>query len=77
MEADMNENIDGEQGGEPVTGFPVLEILCTECNGKGGSREVDRWFDCLECEGAGYVPTEAGEAIIALVRHNMKTLRKG
>jgi hypothetical protein len=51
--------------------LPTLENLCQRCEGRG-------WFDegdhvrrrCRWCEGAGYEPTEFGERVLALMRHN-------
>lgn len=48
---------------EPVeTGLPILETVCDNCDGAG----------CVGCDGRGYFPTEAGEAILNLIRHNAR-----
>lgn len=51
-----------------------LETLCLSCNGRGGETERGRWCPCYDCEGAGYLPTEYGEKVLALMRHNFKTI---
>lgn len=53
-----------------------LEVVCEFCHGKGG------WFDpidgtglcCPECSGAGYIPTEIGKKVLAMMRHNFEPL---
>lgn len=53
--------------------FPILEIVCDKCNGDGGEYFHDGESSyCYKCNGAGYVPTKAGEDILALVLHNLK-----
>jgi hypothetical protein len=58
---------------ENLATLPVLEIHCEECDGTGGE-----WWNngkacyCRKCNGAGYVPTEAGKRVIALMRHNLR-----
>lgn len=55
--------------------FPLLEKPCDKCRGRGwysfGGGEKDR---CPICDGAGYEPTEFGESILALIRHNLKSM---
>jgi hypothetical protein len=54
---------------------PLLEAKCDRCSGRG-------WYDegdgdrqrCGVCNGAGHVPTEWGERILALLRHNFRPL---
>jgi DnaJ-class molecular chaperone len=53
-----------------------LERLCPRCRGQGGDTELGCWYSCGECNGAGYIPTEYGKKVLALMRHNFKpTLR--
>jgi hypothetical protein len=56
--------------------LPVLENLCPECRGAGGRREGGEWFRCYDCQGAGHVPTAAGEQVLALMRHNFGPLHE-
>ena len=49
-----------------------LETTCTRCEGTGGETERGVWQNCYECNGSGYVPTELGQKIVALMRHNIK-----
>jgi DnaJ-class molecular chaperone len=51
-----------------------LETVCPSCKGKGGETERRQWYPCVRCEGAGYIPTEIGASILALVRHNFGPL---
>jgi DnaJ-class molecular chaperone len=55
---------------------PDLETLCENCRGKGGWREGQHgsWYSCGRCNGAGYVPTEIGERVITIMRHNFKSM---
>lgn len=58
--------------------LPLLEIVCDNCNGKGGwvddrPNGVGMWH-CSECHGAGYLPTEAGKAIYAMISHNFRRI---
>lgn len=46
----------------------VLEIQCNECDGRGGDGAGE---ECLACDGTGYIPTELGEKILSLIRHNL------
>ena len=56
-----------------------LEVVCADCNGSGGdptARSKDRWR-CFACKGAGFVPTQFGKKILALIQHNFEpTLRE-
>lgn len=47
-----------------------LEDVCHWCSGRGR-------FGCEACglcDGSGYVPTEFGEKVLALMRHNFKPM---
>jgi hypothetical protein len=39
-----------------------LEDVCWSCEGNG----------CESCDGTGYRPTEAGDAVLALVKRHLK-----
>jgi hypothetical protein len=54
--------------------IPQLEVVCPACNGSGGDRELGVWNHCPECKGARYVPTEEGEKILELMRHNFRPM---
>jgi hypothetical protein len=56
--------------------IPCLELVCPDCGGEGGFSEnpPHDFTTCLECEGAGYVPTEAGKKVLALMQHNFRPL---
>jgi DnaJ-class molecular chaperone len=51
--------------------LPVLETVCPACKGIGSFYMEG---PCESCCGSGYVPTEAGEKLLALVRHNIRRL---
>jgi len=53
----------------------ALETLCERCNGVGTlpSRE-DPDRPCPRCEGAGYEPTEFGEKVLELMRHQLRPM---
>jgi DnaJ-class molecular chaperone len=57
---------------------PLLESLCDECNGEGGSYDqyVSRWIDCPNCGGAGFIPTSFGKQILELMQHNFRPMLK-
>jgi DnaJ-class molecular chaperone len=55
---------------------PKLEKICPVCKGKCGETELGEFYPCDECNGAGYVPTETGKAILDLMRHNLKWMAK-
>ena len=65
-------------GCEMNLGEFVLEIECKYCKGKRGQYvEGDgRWRDCGICRGAGYVPTEYGECVLAPMSHNFRWMLK-
>ena len=53
--------------------LPALEKECPACDGEGrfvdSMREQD-FVNCGLCNGAGLLPTKAGEAILSLFQHN-------
>ncbi len=63
---------------EPAIQLPVLEVVCTRCRGRGAfdSRRGES-EDCYDCSGSGYIPTDAGEAVLALIRHNLRVSDRG
>jgi DnaJ-class molecular chaperone len=54
----------------------LLEVKCRFCNGSGGDVVEGRGTRrrCGICNGSGFVPTAAGESILALMRHNLKPM---
>ena len=58
-----------------MTQLPPLEEPCPDCNGAGGRDPVraqniiTMGGPCNTCRGIGWMPTEAGNQILALVRH--------
>lgn len=66
---EMNQN---EENLTQEISLPILEVVCDRCRGEGGYQEYSGWVDCCYCGGAGYIPTDAGEKILALIRHNIK-----
>jgi DnaJ-class molecular chaperone len=51
-----------------------LESLCERCNGEGETERRTGFEICPDCNGAGFVPTPAGEKIIDLMRHNFRPM---
>lgn len=51
-----------------------LETICSACRGLRGEAEFGKFYPCDECNGAGYVPTKIGEAILDLMRHNLRSM---
>lgn len=49
-----------------------LEAICDQCEGEGGWDSYGDWSECGQCAGAGYIPNELGEAILDLIRHNLR-----
>ncbi|WP_409565656.1 hypothetical protein [Methylobacterium sp. E-045] len=45
----------------------VLERVCDDCGGEG---RIQYTGTCPFCDGGGYIPTEDGEKILALVFHS-------
>jgi len=54
----------------------ILETKCDQCNGHPYTRINGEDEKCSYCDGAGYVPTEDGEAILQLIRHNFKPMHE-
>lgn len=54
--------------------LPELETKCDECDGKGRKFSGHRNRTCGKCDGAGYIPTEFGYAIIVLMRHHNRAV---
>lgn len=54
----------------------ILEVFCESCHGKGYQRcdYGDGSDVCARCDGAGYVPTEFGRKVLALMQHNFKSM---
>jgi DnaJ-class molecular chaperone len=61
---------------EIETKYIVLEQLCNICKGHGKHHECGHpnLSRCYACDGSGYIPTEFGEKVLALMRHNFKTM---
>jgi DnaJ-class molecular chaperone len=51
-----------------------LEVICPDCRGSRGYYEMGRFCRCSECNGAGFVPTKKGKAILDLMRHNFRPM---
>jgi len=54
--------------------LPSLEARCEHCGGIGFFGIGARRRRCGLCDGAGHIPTEFGERVLALMRHNFKPL---
>jgi hypothetical protein len=55
---------------------PTLETICPYCEGKGGEEPMyeSGWDVCWNCMGAGYIPTKYGNKVLALLRHNLRSI---
>jgi hypothetical protein len=51
-----------------------LEVKCDKCDGQGGWHFDGGWGKCHVCHGAGHIPTEFGQKVLALMRHNFRPL---
>jgi hypothetical protein len=51
--------------------LPDLETVCGRCQGRSGHKESGEWIDCHFCAGAGFIPTDFGAKVIALLKHNL------
>lgn len=47
-----------------------LENECQECGGEGRVKTDTGWMCCPECKGTRLLPTQFGEQILTLIRHN-------
>ena len=54
----------------------LLESECPYCSGKGRERieGSGKWRTCFTCSGAGFIPTEFGKMVLALMRHNFRPM---
>ena len=55
-------------------GAVSLEESCHACLGEGRLRGREGFVRCCFCNGAGCVPTEFGEKVLAMMRHNFKSM---
>jgi DnaJ-class molecular chaperone len=46
--------------------IPKLETVCSHCSGKGVVGE-NLILNCYECDGTGFVLTDAGESVFAFI----------
>jgi len=53
--------------------LPELETACPECESDAdyNGNPCGSWRPCGYCGGARYVPTDFGEKVLALIRHNI------
>ncbi len=51
-----------------------LESVCSYCHGTGGPEYKGDPYKCPNCEGAGFVPTEFGKKVRALMEHNFRPM---
>ncbi|MDB5296824.1 MAG: hypothetical protein JWO31_2807 [Phycisphaerales bacterium] len=56
------------------TEVPELETPCEWCEGRGWYTDAQRRVRCSDCGGAGHVPTEFGERVLSLMRHNFRPM---
>ncbi len=61
----------------PTTEPPLLETICSECEGSGGYYSLSEWEGFPFCDGRGYVPTALGQQFVALMAHKFKWVREG
>jgi hypothetical protein len=57
--------------------MPPLEVPCAACKGKGGETdESNEWrYDCIACDGTGFVLTPAGRELFSFLQHAGARLR--
>jgi DnaJ-class molecular chaperone len=53
-----------------------LEKKCPICEGRGGADTYRGRWECEICNGSGFIPTEQGERILALVSHHLLTNKR-
>ena len=56
--------------------LPALECRCERCDGMGWLMKYGENLRCNNCNGAGFEPTELGEQVLALVRHNFRPMQE-
>jgi hypothetical protein len=71
-EVAMSENEQREANA--LENLPELERVCPRCEGKGKIRSERVLRRCSSCDGAGYQPTEIGEMVLELMRHNFRPM---
>jgi DnaJ-class molecular chaperone len=49
--------------------LPALEVRCDVCGGTGCDEGK-----CSRCNGSGYAPTEDGQKIVELMRHQLSAI---
>jgi DnaJ-class molecular chaperone len=55
--------------------LPRLEKQCVYCAGTGHRDNGPFTNDkCSWCDGVGYIPTQLGAEVLALMKHNFKSL---
>jgi hypothetical protein len=59
---------------EKILPIPKLEMPCERCEGLGWNMSCGERERCGVCDGAGFVPTEDGEKVLSLMRHNFRPL---
>lgn len=61
---------------DQIAELPVLQVKCQRCEGAGALRDGSMcpWADCYQCDGAGFIPTEAGKKVLALVRRHFRAM---
>lgn len=61
--------------GEVPDRLPELEVRCERCGGEGGvSYSGGRVDTCYRCHGAGHIPTDFGERVLALMQHHFRPM---
>jgi hypothetical protein len=72
----MNQDEASQQDLSEADSLPVLETCCDYCRGAGRWREERSCRErcCGMCGGAGFIPTEFGERVLQLIRHNAAIL---
>jgi len=70
----MNENEEKKEA--RLESLPELETVCRLCEGEGRVYGDGAWRRCGCCDGAGYEPTKFGVKVLALVRHNFRSMRE-
>ena len=63
-----------EVAAHSIEGLGLLETKCDLCEGRGGEYGGTDWTRCPQCCGGGYLPTELGEKLVKLIRHNLRRI---